>query len=110
MTTKLNMVLLLVGTLFTIFILETSLPTTVVDNEAYAGARASRSESQTVYSYNMVRKAQRVLIDLGYNSGPIDGIWGPKTKSAVRQFQSDNELPATGMLDMKTRSKLFSGN
>ena len=110
MTAKLNMVLLLVGTFFALFILETALPTTIVDTAAFAGSRASRSENQTGYAYNMVRKAQRVLSDIGYDPGPIDGLWGPKTKSAVVQFQSDNELPATGMLDMKTRRKLFSGN
>ena len=110
MTAKSNMVILLVGALFTLFILETSLPTPLVDTAAYAGSRAARSESETVYSYNMVRKAQRVLTDLGYNPGPIDGLWGPKTRGAVRQFQSENELPVTGLLDMKTRSKLFGGN
>ena len=110
MTTRLNMVLLLAGTLLSIFILETSLPTADIGTAAYAGSRASRSENQTVYSYNMVRKAQRVLTDLGYNPGPIDGLWGPKTQSAVYQFQIDNDLFATGMLDMETRKILFSGN
>jgi peptidoglycan hydrolase-like protein with peptidoglycan-binding domain len=110
MTGKLNIAMLFVGALLTILLLETSLPTTVVDTAAYAGSRAARRENQTVYSYNMVRKAQRVLEDLGYNTGPIDGLWGPKTRGAVRQFQADNELPITGMLDIKTRSKLFGGN
>lgn len=43
-----------------------------------------------------VRIAQTELNDLGYNAGPEDGVFGPTTRNAVRDYQSDNGLPVTG--------------
>ena len=37
----------------------------------------------------------------GY-SGAIDGIFGPATEGVVRTFQSDNGLPATGIVNERT--------
>lgn len=49
---------------------------------------------------------QQALKDKGYDPGPIDGVVGPKTRAAVKKFQSDNDLQATGQLDEKTLDKL----
>ena len=107
MTTKLNMIILIVGALFTILILEASLQTHVISTAVYAADSQSRSEDQTSYAFNMVQKAQRVLKDLGFNPGPIDGKWGHRTRSAVLEFQQKNNLPATGDLNVETQKKLF---
>lgn len=74
-----------------------------------AGERISRDVDQPSisYSYNMVKQAQRMLIDLGYKPGPVDGIWGPNTSSAVSKYQQDNNLTVTGKLDGDTKIKLF---
>jgi len=40
-----------------------------------AGARTSH-----------VRDVQRALVTAGYDPGPIDGIMGPRTKSAIRKY------------------------
>ena len=53
-----------------------------------------------------VFNTQRQLKNLGYNAGAIDGIWGKNTKKAIKQFQSNKELSATGELDEKTKEKL----
>ena len=37
----------------------------------------------------IVREVQRILTSLGYETGPVDGLNGFKTTSAVRQFQKD---------------------
>lgn len=39
---------------------------------------------------------QQMLADLGYEVGPIDGIVGPMTRTAVRGFQRDVGRPADG--------------
>jgi hypothetical protein len=44
---------------------------------------------------------QRWLTKLGYNPGLIDGIYGPKTKKAIQNFQVDNILNPSGKWDSK---------
>lgn len=52
------------------------------------------------------KKLQLVLTSLGYDLGRIDGIVGPKTTAALRDFQRDYELKATGRLDEETNQAL----
>ena len=44
-----------------------------------------------------VRQIQEKLISLGYLDGNTDGIFGPKTESALLAFQQEHGLDATGM-------------
>jgi peptidoglycan hydrolase-like protein with peptidoglycan-binding domain len=53
-----------------------------------------------------VREAQQALQDKGHDVGPIDGLMGPKTAAAVREFQQAQGLKATGRLDRETLSAL----
>jgi len=39
---------------------------------------------------NGVSGIQARLRNMGYNPGPIDGILGPLTQEAIREFQADN--------------------
>jgi peptidoglycan hydrolase-like protein with peptidoglycan-binding domain len=55
-----------------------------------------------------VRASQQALKAKGFDPGPIDGIMGPRTAAAVRDFQQQQGLKATGQLDMATRSQLGS--
>lgn len=41
---------------------------------------------------NDVRGIQRALMNEGYNPGPVDGVWGPRTDSAFMAFKRDNGL------------------
>ena len=50
---------------------------------------------------------QRSLAARNLYQGKIDGVWGPKTESALRNFQTQNGLEATGRLD--TRSAVALG-
>ena len=45
-----------------------------------------------------VMTAQRLLTALSYYRGPIDGIYGGGTRSAVMQFEGSQGLPRTGYL------------
>jgi hypothetical protein len=53
-----------------------------------------------------VSGVQGRLRDQGYDCGPVDGIMGPKTRAAIKSFQNDEDLPATGHLDDDTRDRL----
>lgn len=50
---------------------------------------------------------QRRLSSLGYAVGPIDGLRGPKTIEAIRQFQRARNLVADGIVGPKTEAALF---
>ncbi len=39
---------------------------------------------------------QRELNTLGYDAGPVDGLMGSRTRSAIRQYQSDQRIAVTG--------------
>lgn len=59
-----------------------------------------------------VYRAQRKLNQLGYDAGPLDGIHGGKTSTALRHYQKDHSLKETGRLDRSTLRSLgiYSGN
>ena len=57
----------------------------------------------------LVHQIQSKLKGLGYDPGPLDGIWGQKTEQALKDFQRDNGLSATGELDRATKIKLGIG-
>ncbi|ACA43544.1 LysM peptidoglycan-binding domain-containing protein [Clostridium botulinum] len=49
-----------------------------------------------------VRKIQAVLQKIGYNVGPIDGIFGSNTEETVKRFQLNNGLVVDGIIGPKT--------
>ena len=52
-------------------------------------------------------EAQARLDALGFPPGLVDGIMGPDTRGALRDFQQANGLPVTGLLDEATLAALF---
>ncbi|AEI63122.1 peptidoglycan-binding protein [Corallococcus macrosporus] len=53
-----------------------------------------------------VRALQQRLNQLGFSSGTADGVFGPKTLSAVKAFQQSRGLTADGIVGPKTWDKL----
>jgi lipoprotein-anchoring transpeptidase ErfK/SrfK len=53
-----------------------------------------------------VLDTQLALTRLGYSPGSLDGVVGSQTRAALRTFQRENALPATGQADGATRAKL----
>jgi lipoprotein-anchoring transpeptidase ErfK/SrfK len=51
---------------------------------------------------------QAALARVGFSPGPIDGIIGGQTRSALRAFQKARNLRPTGVLDSATRTLLFA--
>jgi hypothetical protein len=53
-------------------------------------------------------QVQKKLLELGYEVGTPDGIWGKQTETAIKNFQKDYKLPLTGKLDEETKKKIES--
>ncbi|WP_299443601.1 lytic murein transglycosylase [uncultured Rhodospira sp.] len=49
--------------------------------------------------YSELRTLQHLLNHLGFEAGPVDGLAGPSTRSAIRRFQATQGLPADGHAD-----------
>jgi peptidoglycan hydrolase-like protein with peptidoglycan-binding domain len=55
-----------------------------------------------------VRDVQRRLVQLGYRPGPVDGLFGPRTRAAVRWFQYKHGLPTPGRVNRSTLAVLHA--
>ena len=53
-----------------------------------------------------VKEIQQKLNKQGFSAGHDDGLWGPDTSTAVKNFQEKKGLQATGQLDQKTLKAL----
>jgi len=53
-----------------------------------------------------VAEVQRLLTELGYQPGPVDGAMGPKTRAAISAFQRERGLPVNGRADAGLRDRL----
>ena len=53
-----------------------------------------------------VQAVQTQLAQLGYYTGPLDGIFGPATRDAVAKYQIANQLNVTGSLSPDTLQSL----
>jgi peptidoglycan hydrolase-like protein with peptidoglycan-binding domain len=49
-----------------------------------------------------VREVQWDLRRLHYATGPVDGLFGPRTEAAARRFQARHELPVNGVVTPST--------
>ncbi len=54
-------------------------------------------------------QVQGRLKELGHDPGPVDGRLGPQTQAALKAFQTDYGLAATGEIDAETRAALGLG-
>ena len=57
-----------------------------------------------------VRALQRRLNDLGYDCGSVDGVFGAKTKLAVRYFQDAIGVKQDGVATNAVQQRLFASN
>jgi len=65
--------------------------------------RANASQQK----FNSAKSRQKALKDLDYYSGKIDGIWGPGSKGALTNFQSDHSLSADGVWGPHTEAAIL---
>ena len=76
----------------------------VAMNNPSSGSNAQGTKMMARDEY--LRQVQQSLNDQGYNAGPVDGIWGPKTAAALKKFQGDHGLQANGQIDAQTITAL----
>ena len=55
-----------------------------------------------------IRGVQRALARLGYDPGSADGLMGPRTRAAIRAFQSASGLSADGRLTPELEREMRS--
>jgi hypothetical protein len=63
------------------------------------GASVIPSVGQTYTDPGTVRAVQNALKSAGYDPGPVDSQYGPKTAAAIRAWQGANDLDQTGVID-----------
>ena len=68
-----------------------------------SSARAAAADPRT-------RQLQQALNDRGFRAGTVDGIMGPQTRSAVREWQRSNNMEATGAPSSQMLSDLNIGS
>lgn len=57
-------------------------------------------------STQQIRQIQMSLNKKGFDAGHADGKWGSDTKRAVKDFQKQQQMQATGQLDQQTLQAL----
>jgi hypothetical protein len=53
-----------------------------------------------------LKGVQQRLTNLGFDPGPIDGVFGPRTRRALLAFQGWANLKQTGLADRETRKEI----
>ena len=74
--------------------------------QGYDRGSADRSKMSGRWSSQDVKEVQEALREKGHNPGPADGVMGPRTQQALRNFQQANNLQATGTLNAETAAAL----
>lgn len=57
---------------------------------------------QQVPSQERYREIQQALADQGYYKGEPNGVWGPESVDALKEFQAKQSLPVTGKLSARS--------
>jgi lipoprotein-anchoring transpeptidase ErfK/SrfK len=99
----------LFGLWFALFLMIVTLPAWAepLDMEA---VNTAAFEGKDVKSPALVVKAQILLDRKRHSPGVIDGLSGDATEIALKAFQADNSLEATGKLDEASFAKLMEGD
>lgn len=67
--------------------------------ESYPGTReATEAEARLAVVRDFHADGQRELNRIGYNAGPVDGLWGQRSARALARFQRAEGLRQTGVL------------
>lgn len=70
------------------------------------GRPRDRSLVMSTESHARVMATQQALKEKGFDPGPIDGVMGLRTASALKEYQKSEHLNMTGKMDSDTIAKL----
>lgn len=74
---------------------------------SFVGAQAEADALERGDRGEDVEELQARLMELGYLSGKLDGIFGAQTEDALCAFQAEAGLEESGVADAETREALF---
>jgi len=75
-------------------------------HENMMGGAARAAQPNNMMSQTTIQAVQRQLKQSGIYNGAVDGRWNSGTQAAVRQYQQNNNLKATGRIDQETLNSL----
>jgi branched-chain amino acid transport system substrate-binding protein len=84
------------------------LPPTGVWDEATAAALTAALGENAALLTQSTRDIQQLMTDLGYYTGPIDGIWNQELTDSIKALQRDLGVPETGVLDAATLAAIYA--
>lgn len=71
------------------------------------GGQTSAHQGQSAkLDQNTARQVQQQLQSQGYDVGQVDGMWGPRSRQALMDFQRDQNIRSTGRPDQQTMAAL----
>jgi lipid-binding SYLF domain-containing protein len=74
--------------------------------ESEPAVSAKKAEPVATSKKTDIMQAQKSLQEKGFYNGSIDGVIGPMTRKAIREFQKAENLPVNGQLNEQTTAKL----
>ena len=87
-------------------------PQAVADSTVHANRTAAVAPLQGANKSNPppsdIMAAQNRLIELGFLKGPADGVWGAKSRTALRAFKVANGFTADDKWDALVSGRLYS--
>ncbi len=82
-----------------------------LEEEARNAAKidAARRQEQSIAGNQVTRKVIEQRLNLvGFDPGPVDGVFDPATRRAIRRFQRDQGLIVTGYVTQETMVRLLA--
>jgi len=70
---------------------------------------SARQMRPTGLSSTEIRQIQTALNRDGFKAGRVDGMWGPRTRTALENFQRSRGMTPTGMVNHQTLADLRIG-
>ena len=80
--------------------------TTPMHDNSAATAPATGGSAGSSMSSDTIRQVQQQLSDKGLYTAQVDGVMGPKTHAALKEFQQKQGMQASGKLDSSTLAAL----